>query len=306
MSQLKIRALAYQELAHPLLDPRADVATTFETIAERVAPAMNFAVQTVPENEREQIAEHFLCSTIVNTCFTVGDIDWATVRRSFESRVSAAPETFINAYECASWGYALRYYFKQNPEARYVLVSVLDANIYNFEFWVWNHNWEHSGFGCTTVLLERTGELTNELVTGAAMGGNPMMEFATALRRVIGARKHCTLALPFFPENIRLMFDNILKAFERLPNDHPRWGHAFGNDPWIAIMLDALKKGDGHTGTYLGASLALNGYYCMTEVDVTPETRLLLNELPAAERAAVPQKKAANENVIVLATGGAG
>jgi hypothetical protein len=35
-----------------------------------------------------------------------------------------------------------------------MIVSIIDANVYDFEFWRYNEHWEHSGFGITTVILK--------------------------------------------------------------------------------------------------------------------------------------------------------
>lgn len=274
MTALRIRGLAYRALRHPLSDPRAPVPEIFAKLSRQIAAQTRAVTDGLTADERGEAIDHYLCSTIVDMCFSAGQVRWADLAAQ-----PGAPQTFVNAYECASWGYALRHAFRKRPEARFALVSILDANVHNFEFWVYNPNWEHSGFGITTLLVERDPAVPADLLTGYASGGNPMMEFAVAVRRAAQARGGTTLSMPFFPAHIGAMLSRVLDKTDRLPDLHPRFGHCFGSDPWVGLLAahDAAPV-DGER-KFLACSLALNGYHCSASVTLDPRApRLWLTE----------------------------
>jgi hypothetical protein len=215
---------------------------------------------------------------MVELPFTTGEISWSEVASMLAKHGPHQADTFINAYECASWGFSLRHYLQHEQEPQFLLVSILDANIYDLEFWRYNEHWHESGFGITTVLLEVTKPVTHELVTQCAVTHNSMAEFATVVRRSVAQRDNCTLAMPFFPENIQQMFEKLLANQARLPDLHHSLGHCFGADPWLSILNTGLNNSITQNKHYLACSLALNGYFAMAEVTVTPQTQFILQE----------------------------
>ena len=288
MSCFKLIGVSYQNLEHPFIYPRVSISDTFRHITERVGIQFQDMLTHISEGETLEIKEHFLCSTIITSCFATGDITWPQVRTYFKQNGSHhSPTILLNAYECASWGYALRYCFKKHPSIRYVMVSICDVNVYNLEHWVYNPLWGHSGFGCTTMLIEREGEgdISTELVTGGIQHYNLMIGFASVVRKAIATRDKCAISLPFFPKPIRNMLERALNQYTILANGHEQWGHCFGSDPWISILNHSLKNSATSNINYLACSLALNGYYSLLEIEVTPKTVFLLHEnIPRRER----------------------
>lgn len=278
MSGITLNTVAFTPLDTILYDERPTITQSFSWLSSLISEQTQQVLASLSAIEREQISRHFLCSTMIELPFTTGDILWADVAQMLSDKGSNNPDTFINAYECASWGFSLRHYLQQNPQAKYLLVSIVDANLYDLEFWRYNENWHESGFGITTVLLQVTVPLNDELICGCAITHNSMAEFATVVRRTAATKEKCELALPFFPENIQQMFDRLLAKQSRLPDLHEDWGHCFGSDPWLSILKHCQNNPVKEAQKYLACSLALNGYYTMLEVAVTPDTRLLLNE----------------------------
>lgn len=273
MGHLRLEGLAHRALAHPLNRASRPIEEVLDALAAVVGEVVGRTLDQAPDAVRSTArAPHFLCSTIINTCFTVGDTTWPRFRNMLCARVPAwPPETFLAAYECAGWGYSIRYFLRHCPEARHFLVTILDANLYDFDFWRYSDHWERSGFGCTTLLLERTGEVDGELVVGAARGSNALAEFAMAIHRKVRGRTDCTAALPCFPEPIDATLRATLKQVPVLPNGHGLWGHCFGSDPWIALLREVARAPEERT--YVACSLALNGYYALVEVDVAASER---------------------------------
>jgi hypothetical protein len=243
--------------------------------------------------DQAEIARHFLCSTMLELPFTSGAASLADVNA--ENTDASSYSSFINTYECASWGYSLRYYLKQVPDSRYLLVSILDANVLRLNFWKQNENWGKSGFGLCTFLLEvdqdepaaksgakqdgLAGNSPDNLITAScAVTYNSTPEFATIIRRMVTGKEDITLSLPFFPENIRQIFTRMLGSFKQLPDLHDRWGHCFGSDPWLSIINQGVTQGFQEPTKILACSIALNGYYCMAEVTANAQSRFYLED----------------------------
>jgi hypothetical protein len=277
MSALTLRGVAFQPLDTELFDKRPHISDSFKWLSDVIGSQVKDIIAPLSVDEQAQINRHFLCSTMIELPFTTGDISWSAVAEMLAEHGEFQPDTFINAYECASWGYSLRHYLQHNKDAKFLLVSIVDANLYDLEFWRYNEHWHDSGFGVTTVLLEVTGTISNELNIGCAVTHNAMAEFATVVRRDVVTRENCVLAMPFFPENIQQMFDKLLAKQSRLPDRHADWGHCFGADPWLNILCHCLDNEVTEDQQYLACSLALNGYYALAEVTVTPSTQFILS-----------------------------
>lgn len=280
MSALIVRGIGFQPLKRQLFEQRSQIEKSFDWLAGLIHAQTEQVLEHLSEAEKAQIDRHFLCSTMVEMPFTTGDIAWSDVAEKLTEKGPHNPDTYINAYECASWGYSLRHYltYAKPAKSRFLLVSILDANLYDLTFWRYNENWHESGFGITTILLEVSGEVTNELMTQCALTHNSMAEFATVVRRTVSGRENVCLALPFFPDHIQDMFNKLLAKQWRLPDLHDDWGHCFGSDPWLSILCHSIENPPIEEQKYMAASLALNGYFAMAEVVVNQNTQLILNK----------------------------
>jgi hypothetical protein len=58
-----------------------------------------------------------------------------------------------------------------------------------------------------------------------------------------------------------------------LPDGFVRFGHAFGSDPWISLLLHANGACEG---TVIVNSLALDGYYAIAELACSRDTTFRL------------------------------
>lgn len=276
MSGYTLRAMSFQEFKPPFRDPWISIDDTFSALAELIGPQIASVGALMPSNG--EMADHFLCSTLIINCFSFGDILWSDVRDILHDYAGKfTPSVFVNAYECASWGYLLRYYFMKNPRARFVMITIVDVNVYNFSIWEEEQIWGRSGYGCCTLLIEKTGVTSDNLINGYSKGSNIIMEFAMAIRRATPVGGNRVVSLPFFPDNVRGIMDAVLKDRIVTRNGHARWGHTFGNDPWIAILEYARTQPDERgMMEFTACSLALNGYYSIIDIDVPPAAPLVL------------------------------
>ena len=110
-----------------------------------------------------------------------------------------------------------------------------------------------------------------------------MAEFATVIRRHAANKPDVTLAMPFFPEHIQQMFNKLLVNQTRLPDLHADWGHCFGSDPWLSILNHCQANPIEKAQDFLACSLALNGYFSIAQVTVTPQTKFILQEVKGYE-----------------------
>jgi hypothetical protein len=104
-----------------------------------------------------------------------------------------------------------------------------------------------------------------------------MAEFATIVRRIAAKKNGVTLAMPFFPKNIRDMFTKLLAGQPQLPDLHDDWGHCFGSDPWLSLLHYGINTEVESSKKFMVCSYALNGYYAIADVMMTADTQFILN-----------------------------
>ncbi|WP_444922478.1 hypothetical protein ACJJID_09280 [Microbulbifer sp. CnH-101-G] len=274
---LYLKSAAFTPIENITFATSGGLQEAFARIGEIISDQSRRVLEAVSSEARAEVERHFLCSTMIELPFTTGAVSTDDLSPPEQQR--GIPVTsFVNTYECASWGYSLRYYLRQNPTARYVIVSILDANVLDLSFWQSNENWGKSGFGLCTLLLEVESFNREDITAGCAVTYNTTPEFATIVRKMASNGKDLTLSLPFFPENIRQIFTRLLNGFQQLPDLHDRWGHCFGSDPWLNIISHGVAGRFQAREKLLACSIALNGYYCTAEVSVDQDSTFYLAE----------------------------
>jgi hypothetical protein len=217
----------------------------------------------------EQVGMNFVVSTMLDLPFTSGWIDWEMIRPHTQRPHTPAFDSFVSAYECASWGYCLRYAKRFLMPDQYVAISVLDLNVFDLSYWHANPNWGNSGFGLATLLFRLSGEDRVECHIAKSING--FGEFCLDMRRCSQEDAGLTLIPPFFPHNIAAMYTKLIAEDRRLPNLTEEHGHCFGSDPWLALIQ---RYGAGLIGAderFLAASVALNGYWCFAEIQLAAD-----------------------------------
>ena len=284
MLKIILKTANFKQYIGPVIpsdESMENVEKTFsKLIGEHVKDSMS-------EFDDIDVHRHYLCSTIIDVPFGSKKIHWPRMQNAMQQYTKYAPNAFINAYECASWGYSLRHALRKQKEKRYVLLTLVDLNLMNIEFWQANSNWGDSGFGVTTVLLECLYDETQELVPveassnvmnmGVARGNNAIAEFTLAMRTQTISKPELKLAYPYFPKNVTELFYRLIPKADFLPDHHPEFGHCFGADPWISIIKDQLNN--KLEQSYLAASVALNGYWALAEIHVNQQSSVYLEKV---------------------------
>lgn len=259
-----------------------------------VADALGAAIAAQIDRATEgmdpaSIGATFVVSTMLDMPVTAGWLRWPDVAAAAR-RARAAPETFLNAYECASWGFALRYAMRLLPPGARVVVAIVDVNVLDLEYWKANPNWGTSGFGIGAVVFRLSGE--DALHCAFARTASGYGEFCLDLRRAMAESAGTVALAPWFPAPIAAMYDRLVDRARLLPNRNDVWGHSFGCDPWIGLIEhvtgaypDAPPAPDAR---YLATSIALSGYWAFAEVAANPAGRFEI-----APRILQPMERAA-------------
>jgi hypothetical protein len=236
--------------------------------------------------DRRELRANMVVTTMLDMPFTSGWLVWSDLREAMRRHTDACPETLLSAYECSSWGFALRYAKSLERPGRelppLVLLTIIDINIFNLSHWVENPNWGRSGFGIATVLLRCTEQ--DNLSCHIAKAANGFGEFCVDLRSRMLADAGLIVTPPFFPPNISALYDRLLPPARLLPNRVDTWGHSFGADPWISLIERRWSNPEQLDDRYLATSVSLNGYWCTAELHIGKGRNFqLLERLPCPQ-----------------------
>lgn len=233
--------------------------------------------------DRSRIRRNFVVSTMLDLPFTSGWLRWPEIARAARA---AGPDdlpgfdNFVSSYECASWGYCLRYAARELQPGEMVAISVLDINILNLGYWDANPNWGTSGFGLATVILTLDGD--SDITCTIAKSVNAFGEFCLDMRSRAQADPEALLVPPFFPHDIASMYTKLVPEDRRTPNLTDHWGHCFGSDPWVGLIEQTRTTPDWPDRVYTATSVALNGYWVMARLRLARDGRFeMLPDLPA-------------------------
>ncbi|NVZ18760.1 hypothetical protein HX794_03810 [Pseudomonas costantinii] len=241
----------------------ADIARSAREITE----VLQRHVATIGQERYSSVAHHYLCSTMMDSIFSAAAVEASSLLGP-EHQV---PTSFTHAYECACWGYCLRHHLKNKGGPNSFAISILDVNSMEMTMWKSNPAWGKSGFGITTLFfsLMEDEQSASPVMTGAAAGGNNIIAFASVAKQAARQFQSELLSLPFFPDNMSVPLRRALKEFSLLGDCHATYGHAFGSDPWIAVLHEHARQTLAGRRVVLG-SLALRGYYCFANIHIAP------------------------------------
>lgn len=263
MHELHLARATYTRFAHPLLATSAPLEQLSPALAKAIGQQVAHCLvdYSGPAPDR-----HFLCSTIMDLPFATQLIDWRELQQQMRRYTQVVPDTLVNAYECASWGYCLRQALTASQPVSHVMCTIVDLNLMDLSFWRYNKNWGASGFGIATLLFAIKPGAAKHLITGVANGTNYIAEFSIAIRNCLQDKTDCKLALPFFPEQMTQLLQRLLPQANALPDLHPQMGHCFGSDPWISLIRYAREAREDQR--FLATSAALNGYWALADVSL--------------------------------------
>ncbi|WP_199181097.1 hypothetical protein [Chromobacterium alticapitis] len=262
--------IAYRQTETPFVSAGASLA---EAAAElgRLAGA-----EAARHSAGAAIDDYILTSTVLSPFLTGDTAEAERFRHSLGAACGREPDWITNGYECTGWGYILRHVRQKARLSgpRCLLLQIADVDIHNFAFWRLTSRWGRSGFGIATLLLDVMpdgGE--DDLLLGTAPQAHALTMMGRALRQFAKPRPGVAVALPFFPEATR---GALFKSFDGAAahaDHYPRFGHAFGSDPWLSLLAEIEAGADYAGGRCVLASLALNGYFAIADLALAPDLR---------------------------------
>lgn len=227
--------------------------------------------QKITEHCNINVAHHFITSTVLTNSLNRKQPSWDTLGQAIQSQTGLAPIAYLNAYECTGWGYIFRLIQQLNITDKPILISILDANAFQLDCWKYHEQWGDSGFGLGTLLVRHSGD-QGQLHISASTANNPFTQFAMTVRKELATDNTLCAAMPFFPAHTQALFDRILASLPHLQDHHPQWGHCFGSDPWLSIILSHCKGYDfNQYSSVLACSLAYSGYISLAKVQLANE-----------------------------------
>lgn len=274
---MHVEALLYTQL-----DPLpCHAATAPEQLEQWLALQMSQHTRRILSHGGDKPRHHFVSSTSLANSLNRNRMNWSRWSRACQQHHGIQPTAFMNAYECAGWGYALRLARHLDLSDGPLMVSIIDINAYGQDYWVAHEKWGRSGFGLCTLMIHDTGEQDALRIANFA-GNQAFTYFAMDIRKKLAADPKLCAALPFFPQKTQQLIGRTLGEFPRLTDRHDQWGHCFGADPWLAI-LSAMKEGEdiSQYEAMLTCSLAFCGYYSLARVTLARDG--LFDFLPVLE-----------------------
>jgi hypothetical protein len=265
-ARLELRALTYRRLARgtPRGAGLVETARALGALIGREAAAVAAPAA---------VDDYVLSSTILSTLLMDGSPSSAALRDAIADHAGRPVDWLTHAYECAGWGYVMRHALDKAAVTgpRRLLLQIVDVDLHDFTYWYGNPQWGDSGFGVCSLVLDVEPGASWPLALGAAAPASAMVQMGRALRDFSAARPGVPVAVPFFREASRKL---LLKRLDGAPvhaDGYARFGHAFGSDPWISLLLGAVP------GKTIVNSLALYGYFAIAEIEIAKGAALRLD-----------------------------
>lgn len=267
----RVQSLCSRRIVAPLLGQAASFQDRLDWLAGEIGDQL--AEAHVPARRANEVPLALLCTTTLSKMVSGRN---STMRRLFDrlqARSGLRPAGLLEGYQCAGWGYALRF-AATHTRRRRLLLSIVDADLHDMMGTGYEDVIGAIGFGVTTIALELPAGAQLPLCAGPA----PNHGFTDLLHAVRAHQKRSgpqPLFMPFLPDGLAGIARRTL-GDALGPNRHAHYGHSFGSDPWIGLAewLRAQPPAAEQPVT-LGA-FAYDGYYTMGSVCVGPWTQVEL------------------------------
>jgi hypothetical protein len=268
---LTVRALGYRRVRSSRPDE----------VAELGAAAHELGVLAASERERmcgDVCADDYVVSSTILSMLLLNGSACGQRFTDAVSRAAPRPLDWMTcSYECAGWGYVFRRSLAKAAVAgtRTLLLQIVDVDAHGFSYWHANPMWGGSGFGISTLLVDVQPGDDAPLLNEAAHPGSAVVQLGRRLRDFCVEHPGSRLAIPFFPAPSRRALLAGVGRVRLLPDGHERFGHSFGSDPWISLLLGLVEERGADTQAVV-SSLALNGYYSIARIALAADARLSL------------------------------
>jgi hypothetical protein len=221
--------------------------------------------------------QHILCTTCLSPMLT----GWPQHADSFTDRIEAStgirPMALLQAYQCAGWGYALRFAGQQAGVHR-LAISIIDADIHEAVSRPYVAAIGRIGFGVTTLGIEIPPGATLPRC-GGPLPNRAFNEFLHAVKTSHRELGRVPTFIPFLPEGFAGVAERIIGTHNLWPNRHDDYGHTFGADPWIGLVEWRQAHPQSHPHTVTLGAFAYHGYFTLCSFLVPASIHVAIREL---------------------------
>jgi hypothetical protein len=232
--------------------------------------------------------DYVLCTTILSPWIDRDPLRSEALLGTIAATGGRRPKGLIRAYECSTWGFALRF-FSRHSAARRVMLTIVDIELPEYSFLSTFPLWGKSGFGLTTLVLELPQQSPVGLTVGSTEPPRIFVDFARTMRRHREAHGLKPTFLTFMRADMWYTIERIIGSEGLGPNRNDEHGHCFGSDPWIGIVEWLQQDPLTESRVVTAAAVAYNGYFAMADILVSPATlgelRFLSGDHPMLTRA---------------------
>jgi hypothetical protein len=274
-----VHAAVHSRIRAPFGGHAAHAQQRMDWLADEVCAQLEEVRATAPTASWQ----HIICTTCLSPMLT----GWPEHAEGFTARIEAHtglhPMALLQAYQCAGWGYALRFAGHQAPSQR-LAISIVDADIHEAVSSAYVAAIGRIGFGVTTLGIELPASAVLPRC-GGPLPNRAFNEFLHAVKTSHRERGRVPTFIPFLPEGFAGVAERMIGTQNLWPNRHDDYGHTFGADPWIGLIewREAHPAVDAQTVT-LGA-FAYHGYFTLCSFEVPASIHVALREFdPMAER----------------------
>ena len=217
--------------------------------------------------------DHLLCSTHLSNALSNVPSRTGQLFDGIAVRTGRRPQGLLHAYECAGWGFALRFMARYTDQPL-LLLSIVDVDLHHMSWYEYHPSIGHSGFGMTTLLLALPADWDQVGQAKGPYADSGFREFIRAVRARRRPDASLPSFIPFLRDDLRAIAERLLGADTIPANRLADYGHCFGSDPWISLIEWFRQSPQSEPQTVPVGAFAYNGYYSLCDVEVTPDSWL--------------------------------
>jgi hypothetical protein len=269
MNPPRVRYIGSRRIVRPLLGSGASFDARFERLQQEVTEQL----AEIPGEDLQTPPLHFVCTTALSKTVSGWAARVQTLFDAVQHRTGVRPSGLVQGYQCAGWGFALRF-AAQHMAPRRLMFSIVDADLHDMMSRGYEEAIGGIGFGVTTVDLD-LGESSETPRCDGPFANHGFTDLLHALRAQHKRHGPLPTFMPFLPHDLDGLARRML-GDSMAPNQHDHYGHTFGSDPWIGVAKWLQREQPQTARDVLLGAFAYDGYYTAGRMCVGPFTRVAL------------------------------
>lgn len=260
----EVRGVMHTRIAPPLAGRAASYAERVQWLCDELCAQLNQVEAHAPGRQRL----HVVCTTCMSPMLTGSPTQCEQLADQILVRCGVRTAGWLQPYQCAGWGYALRF-AAQLGSVRHLTLSIVDADLHDAVSAAYRDAIGAIGFGVTTIDLTLPQPCALPQCGGphANRAFNEFLHAIKTLHRQHGARP---TFIPFLPDGFAGIAERMIGRDALAPNRHAAYGHTFGADPWIGLIEWFQTRRPDDTQTVTLGAFAYDGYYTVCDFSVPP------------------------------------